>query len=69
MILVRAIWTILTLPFRLIGWAIETLGRITTMAIGFVLMVLGIALSASLLFPLGIPLFLIGLILAVRATE
>ncbi|GAC1345619.1 MAG: hypothetical protein NVSMB14_08850 [Isosphaeraceae bacterium] len=67
MIIVRAIWTILTLPFRLIGWLIETLGRITTIAIGFVLMVVGIALSASPLFPLGIPLFLIGLILAVRA--
>ena len=62
----QAIWTIVLLPFRLIGWVIETLGRITTLVIAFLLMVVGIALIASLLFPIGIPLFLIGLILAVR---
>jgi hypothetical protein len=62
-----AIWWVLTLPFRIIGWVIEMFGRLVAVAIGFVLMVVGVALCAASLLPLGIPTFLIGLILALKS--
>jgi hypothetical protein len=61
------LWSILTLPFRALGWAIDLVGRLVAVVIGFCLMVLGVALCASSLLPLGIPLFVIGLILALRS--
>ena len=60
------IWAILTFPFRLIGWAVDLLGRLSGLLIGFVLMVLGVALGASPLFMIGIPLFIIGLVMTLR---
>lgn len=61
-----AIWAIVTLPFRLVVWVVESLGRLTGLAFGFVLMVVGVALWAGPLNLLGIPLFIVGLILTLR---
>jgi hypothetical protein len=63
------IWFIVTLPFRLIFWSIAWAGRLTAVLLGFSLMVVGIALWAGPLFFLGIPLFLIGLVLTLRCLD
>jgi hypothetical protein len=60
------IWAILTFPFRVVGWVVDLLGRLSGLLIGFALMVLGAALGASPLFMIGIPLFIIGLVLTLR---
>ena len=58
----------LAFPFRLIGKLIEVAGRILVLSIGFVMMVLGIALAiVPLLRIIGIPLFIVGLLLVLRA--
>ncbi|HEU5115622.1 MAG TPA: hypothetical protein VFT74_02995 [Isosphaeraceae bacterium] len=62
-----AIWSILTFPFRVIGWLVSALGRVAGFVIGFAFMVVGIALSAGALFPFGIPLFIVGLMLTLRS--
>ncbi len=62
-----AIWTVLTLPFRLVAWLVELLGRLTGVILGFVLMVVGMALAASPFFVIGIPLFVIGLLITLRS--
>jgi hypothetical protein len=56
----------ISLPFRLIFWMIAWLGRLTVAVLGFMLMVVGIVLWAGPLFFLGIPLFLVGLVLTLR---
>ncbi|WP_422927796.1 hypothetical protein [Singulisphaera sp. PoT] len=61
-----AIWTVVTLPIRLVVWVVETLGRLSGLVFGFVLMVVGVALWAGPLFMLGIPLFVVGLLLMLR---
>ena len=60
------IWSVVTLPFRLILAVVELLGRLTGNFVGFGLMVVGAALSASTFFVLGVPVFLIGLLLTLR---
>ena len=60
------IWAVLTLPFRLVVWVVETLGRLTGLVFGFCLMVVGVALLAGPLYVIGIPLFIVGLILTLR---
>ncbi len=62
-----AIWMVLTLPFRLVAWTIGLVGRMTALAIGFVLMVVGVALGSGTLYLLGIPVFLVGLLLTLRS--
>ncbi len=62
-----ALWSILTFPFRVIGWLVATVGRLVGFVIGFTFMVVGIALSAGALFPFGIPLFIVGLLLTLRS--
>ena len=62
-----AIWTILTLPIRLVFGAIELLGRLTGLVLGFALMVVDMALSASPFYIVGIPVFLVGLVLTLRS--
>jgi hypothetical protein len=64
---VGTVWAILTLPFRLVAWVVALLGRLTGFAVGFALMVLGVALGAGPLFMIGIPLFLVGLIVTLRS--
>jgi hypothetical protein len=62
-----AIWAVVTLPFRLVVWVIETLGRLVGLVFGFSLMVVGVALWAGPLFLIGIPLFIVGLLLTLRS--
>ena len=63
---VVAIWHLITLPFRLLIGVIGILGRLAGISLGFSLMVVGMALWAGPLFILGIPLFIIGLLLTLR---
>ncbi len=67
--LLSAIWFTIILPFRLVFWLIALLGRVTGVILGFLLMVVGMALWASPLFIVGIPLFVIGLVLTLRCLE
>ncbi|WP_254053647.1 hypothetical protein [Singulisphaera sp. GP187] len=57
----------MTLPFRLVVWVVETLGRLSGLVFGFVLMVVGVALWAGPLSLIGIPLFIVGLVLTLRS--
>jgi hypothetical protein len=61
-----ALWSVLTLPFRLIGLLVELAGRAVGVGIGFVLMVVGVALCAAQWLPLGLPLFVVGLLVALK---
>ena len=61
-----ALWSVVTLPIRLVVWVVEALGRLTGLLFGFALMVVGVALWAGPLFLIGIPLFLVGLLLTLR---
>jgi hypothetical protein len=63
------VWSIATLPFRLVFWIIAWLGRLTGIAIGFAMMVAGMFFLAGPFFLIGIPLFLIGLVLTLRCLE
>jgi hypothetical protein len=62
-------WFAISLPFRLVFRLIALLGRLTGIILGFLLMVVGMALWASPLFVVGIPLFVIGLVLTLRCLE
>ena len=64
-----ALWFVITAPFRLVFWAIAWVGRVTAVLLGFCLMVIGIALGAGPLFFLGIPLFLVGLVLTLKCLD
>jgi hypothetical protein len=64
--LLGAAWFAIALPFRLVFGAIAWLGRLAGVAVGFVLMVAGMFLLAGPLVIVGIPLFLIGLVLTLR---
>ena len=61
------IWTIVTLPIRLIAWVLDFLGRAIGLAIGFALMVLGVAVGAGPSLVLGVPIFIVGLLLTLRS--
>lgn len=63
------LWWIITLPIRLLAWIVVQLGRLATMILGFILMVAGVAFSAGGIQILGIPLFVVGLILTVKAFQ
>lgn len=65
--MMETLWTVVTLPFRLVGWVVELLGRAVGVVLGFVLMVVGVALCAATWFILGVPVFVIGLILALKS--
>jgi hypothetical protein len=62
-----ALWTILTLPIRIIVWVLDFLCRATGLAIGFALMVLGVVVVAGPSLILGAPIFLIGLVLTLKS--
>ena len=64
-----AFWTIITLPFRLLVWAVEMLGRLTALLLGFGLMVVGVALWAGPTVVVGIPTFIVGLMLTLRSLD
>jgi hypothetical protein len=61
------LWTILTLPFRIVFGVFGLVGRLAVITVGFSLMVLGAALSAGPLAWVGIPVFLFGLLISMRA--
>ncbi len=61
------IWTIVTLPIRILAWAGDLVGRLVGLAIGFALMVLGVAIGAGPSLILGVPVFVVGLILTLRS--
>lgn len=67
--LLGTLWHVVTLPFRLVFWTIAWVGRLTAVLLGFSLMVVGMALWAGPLFFLGIPLFLVGLVLTLRCLD
>ena len=64
-----ALWWAVTLPFRLLAGLVELFGRLTAGVLGFVLMVVGVALWASPLPVVGIPLFVVGLLVMLRAVD
>jgi hypothetical protein len=64
-----ALWSVVTLPFRLLARLVELFGRLAALAIGFVLMVVGFALWAGALAVVGIPTFIVGLLLTLRSLE
>ena len=64
-----ALWAVVTLPFRLLRRVVEMLGRLTALAIGFTLMVVGVAFWAGPLPVAGVPLFIVGLLLTLRSLE
>jgi hypothetical protein len=64
-----ALWWVITLPIRLLFRVVELLGRLTAFVLGFVMMVVGVALGASPLFFVGIPMFVVGLLITLRALE
>ena len=65
--MLSALWLVVTLPFRLVAWAIHLLGRATALVVGFGLMVLGGVLCAGEFAWLGLPLFVFGLVLTLRS--
>lgn len=69
MTLIGALWFVVSLPFRLVFWTIAWLGRLTAVVLGFTLMVVGMALWAGPFFFVGIPLFLVGLVVTLRCLD
>ena len=64
--ILAASWYLITLPFRVLYWVISLLGRLAGLVVGFSLMVVGMALWAGPFFIIGIPVFIIGLLLTLR---
>jgi hypothetical protein len=62
-----AIVRALMLPIRVLLQAIDWMGRLASLLLGFLLMVGGAALLAGPLMLLGVPMFLVGLVLTLRA--
>jgi uncharacterized membrane protein YtjA (UPF0391 family) len=67
--LLSMLWFLATLPFRLVYLIIAWMGRLTALVLGFSLMVVGMALWAGPFFFIGIPLFLVGLVLTLRCLD
>jgi hypothetical protein len=63
----NTLFEILTFPFRLIGKVIDVAGRLVVLIVGFLFMVLGIGALGPLGPTIGIPLFIVGLLLTLRA--
>ena len=65
-LMIGTLWFVLTMPLRLVFWTFEMLGRLFGLGVGFVMMVGGAALWSGPLYPIGIPLFAVGLLLTLR---
>ena len=63
------LWSVILFPFRLLIGAVELFGRLVALVLGFILMVLGVAVCAGPLIIVGIPLFVVGLIVTMRALD
>ena len=61
------IWSVVTLPIRLLSWSAGFASRLFGLVVGFALMVLGVAISAGPSVALGAPIFIIGLLLTMRS--
>ncbi len=61
------VWTLVTLPFRLVFGLLGLLGRLAGLVVGFSIMVLGAALLPGPLVLIGVPVFAIGLLLSLRS--
>lgn len=58
---------LLALPFRLIAWIIAAFGRLIALIIGLVLIMVGFALTVTIIGAIvGIPLALFGFLLVIR---
>jgi hypothetical protein len=66
-LLFATIWGLITLPFRLVFGIFGLIGRFVGIAVGFVLMVLGAALSASPFPMIGVAVFVVGLLVSMRS--
>jgi hypothetical protein len=66
---VLRLWFMITAPIWLVFWTIAWVGRLTAVLLGFCLMVVGAALGAGPLFFVGIPLFLVGLVLTLKCLD
>lgn len=64
--IVSAVWFLVTLPFRLVLGAISLLSRMTGVAVGFTLMAVGMAFCAGPFYLIGVPMFVVGLVLTLR---
>ena len=64
--MIGALWSILTSPFRLVAAVVALCGRLVGAIGGFALMVVGVAFCSGALYPLGLPMFVLGLILTLR---
>lgn len=62
-----AIWSVLMWPFRVVGAVVAFCGRTLGVVFGFLLMVAGVAFLAGTLYILGLPLFLVGLLLTLKS--
>ena len=60
------IWSVLTLPFRLIAALVAFCGRALGVVIGFALMVVGVAFCWGAIYFLGVPLFIVGLLVMLK---
>ena len=65
----ETLWSVVLFPFRLLIGAVELFGRLVALALGFILMVIGVAIWAGPLAIVGIPLFIVGLIITVRSLD
>lgn len=59
-------WSVLTLPFRVIAGIVAFCGRMFGVFFGFALMVAGVAFCSGAIYLLGLPLFLVGLLLTLK---
>ena len=65
-LMIGTLWQVLTMPIRIVFWMFATAGRLVGLAFGFAMMVGGAALWSGLFYPIGIPLFVVGLLLTLR---
>jgi hypothetical protein len=65
-IMLGEIWSVLTLPFRLIAAVVAFCGRALGVVIGFALMVAGVAFCSGAIYILGLPLFVVGLLMTLK---
>lgn len=60
------VWSILTSPFRLIAAIVAFCGRTLGVIFGFALMVAGVAFCSGTIYILGLPLFVVGLLITLK---
>ena len=64
-----SLWWVVTLPFRLLMGVAALFGRLTALVLGFGLMVVGVALWAGPAPVVGVPVFVVGLLLLLKALD